>query len=306
MKWIAAHVTFDGPDNSLATELVADIFYSLDLKGVVVDDPQRDPTQDWGEDALPPPEKAGVTGYFADTPSAAEKCKSLETALMRLHATGGISTTVIYSRIDEQDWANAWKEYFWPVKITDTIVVKPSWRTYGARPEETIIEIDPCMAFGTGTHPTTALCLRMIENHLNAGDSFLDVGTGSGILMIAAAKLGASVVHGVDNDEMAVGVAQKNLRSNGIKRFQLIAGNLVETVDQAFDLVVANILAEVILVLLPNIRTVLRPKGVFICSGIIAAKKNSVLAGLQENGFVGFEILKEEDWVAIAARSLEA
>ena len=306
MKWIAAQVTFDGPNNSLTTDLVAAIFYSLDLKGVVMDDPELDSTQDWGEDAFPPPEKAGVTGYFADTPNAAEKCKSLEMALTRLHATGGISTTVTYSRIDEQDWAEAWKEYFWPEKITDTLVVKPSWREYDARPEETIIEIDPGMAFGTGTHPTTALCIQMIENHLNAGDSFLDVGTGSGILMIAAAKLGASVVHGVDNDEMAVGVAAKNLRSNGIERFQLATGNLVENVNHAFDLVVANILAEVIVVLLPQVRAVLRPKGIFICSGIISAKKNSVLASLQENGFVGFEILEKEDWVAIAARRPEA
>jgi len=302
MKWIAAQVIFDAPDIDLAIDLVADLFYSLDLKGVVVDDPQLDPTQDWGEDALPPPQKPGVTGYFADTPNAADKCKSLETALTRLLATGGISATVTYSRIDEQDWAEAWKEYFWPEKITDTVVVKPSWREYDARPDETILEIDPGMAFGTGTHPTTALCIRMIENHLNIGDSFLDVGTGSGILMVAAAKLGAGAVHGVDNDEMAVGVAEKNLRANGIERFVLFTGNLVEKVDHAFDLVAANILAEVILVLLPEVRTVLKPQGVFICSGIITPKKDAVLAGLQKNGFASLEILQKEDWVAIAAR----
>jgi len=302
MKWIAAQVTFDGPNNSLATDLVADIFYSLGLKGVVVDDPGLDPTQDWGEDVFPPPEKAGVTGYFADTPNAAEKCKSLETALTRLHATGGISTTVSYSRIDEQDWAEAWKEYFWPEKITDTIVVKPSWREYNAQPEETVVEIDPGMAFGTGTHPTTALCIQLIDSHLGVGDSFLDVGTGSGILMVAAAKLGAGTVGGVDNDEMAVRVAEKNLLANGIECYRLAVGNLVDKVDRTYDMVAANILTEVVLDLLPDVVAVIKPQALFICSGIITAKKDSVLAALQANGFQVVEILEKEDWVAIAAR----
>ena len=177
MKWIAAKVTFDSPDRALATDLVADIFYALELKGVVVDDPDMDPGQDWGEDAIRPPEMPGVTGYFADTPSAAGKCKTLEAELLRLESVADIETRIEYARIDEQDWAEAWKEYFWPEKITDTIVVKPSWREYPAGPEEIILEIDPGMAFGTGTHATTALCIRMIQTHLKPGDAFLDVGT---------------------------------------------------------------------------------------------------------------------------------
>jgi ribosomal protein L11 methyltransferase len=209
MKWIAATVTFDSPDRGLATDLVADLFYSLGLKGVVVNDPDIDPGQDWGENAIRPPETPGVTGYFADTPGAADRCRALERAVQRLERTGGFNARVEYARIDEQDWAEAWKEHFWPEKITETIVVKPSWREYSAEPGDIVLEIDPGMAFGTGTHPTTALCIRMIQSHLNAGDAFLDVGTGSGILMIAAAKLGAGSVYGVDNDEVAVTVAEK-------------------------------------------------------------------------------------------------
>jgi ribosomal protein L11 methyltransferase len=306
MKWIAAQVTFDGPDVELATDLVADIFYSLDLKGVVVADPQMDVTQDWGSDALPPPEKPGVTGFFADTPTAAAKCKALEVALNRLQATAGISADVIYSRIDEQDWAEAWKEYFWPVKITETIVVKPSWRNYDARPQEIVIEIDPGMAFGTGTHPTTALCMRMIENHLEVGETFLDVGTGSGILMIAAAKLGAGDVFGVDNDAVAVRVARQNLLANDIHGYGLTAGNLVDEINRPFDVVAANILAEVILDLLPDVVSVIKAKGLFICSGIITAKKDAVLLGLHDNGFEAVDILEKDDWVAIAARKKAA
>ena len=302
MKWIAATVTLDSPDVELAIDVVAAIFYSLGLRGVIVNDPQVEPTLDWADDAHAPPEEPGVTGYFADTPTAAATCRDLEAALKRLRATAGIGATVTYCRIDEQDWADAWKEYFWPEKITDTIVVKPSWREYAARPAEIILEIDPGMAFGTGTHPTTALCIRLIEAHLKAGDSFLDVGTGSGILMIAAAKLGSGSVHGVDNDDVAVGVAEKNLLANGIEHFHLAAGNLVATIDATFDVVAANILAEVILDLLPDVAAVLEPEGLFICSGIITAQRNAVLSRLQKRGFAVVDVLETDEWVAIAAR----
>jgi ribosomal protein L11 methyltransferase len=303
MKWIAAKVTFDSPDRDLATDLVADIFYALDLKGVVVDDPEMDPGQDWGEDAVRPADAPGVTGYLPDTPSVADKCKTLETSLRRLERSAGITITtrVTYERIDEKDWAEAWKAYFWPEKITDLIVVKPSWREYPAKPQELILEIDPGMAFGTGTHPTTALCIRMIQTHLKPGDAFLDVGTGSGILMIAAAKLGAKTLYGVDADEMAVAVAEKNLLANRIDRFELSTANLINGMRQTFDVVTANILAEVILELLPDATTVLKEKGVLICSGIITAKKEAVLSGLKKTGFAVIEVLEKEGWVAIAA-----
>ena len=302
MKWIAAKVTVDTQSRDLATDLVADIFYTLGLKGVVVDDPEMDPEQDWGDDALRPPKRPAVTGYFADTRRATEKCKALETALQRLERTSGITTQVAYTRIDEQDWSEAWKAYFWPEKITDTIVVKPSWRNYAAGPDDIILEIDPGMAFGTGTHPTTALCIQMIQDHLTPGDAFLDVGTGSGILMIAADKLGAKTVCGVDNDEVAVSVAEQNLLTNHIHHFNLLSGNLVETVSRTFDVVTANILAEVILDLLTHVAAVLEDNGVFICSGIITAKKDAVLTGLKKKGFKVIQVLEKDGWVAVAAR----
>ncbi|HSO18845.1 MAG TPA: 50S ribosomal protein L11 methyltransferase [Desulfosarcina sp.] len=307
MKWIAARVTFDSPDPDLAADLIADIFYALGLKGVVVEGTVMDPAQDWGEDAVRPPEKPAVIGYFGDTRGAADRCRNLEASLERLGHAAAIQSRVAYTRIDEQDWAEAWKEYFWPVKITANIVVKPSWREYAAGPEEVVLEIDPGMAFGTGTHPTTALCIRLLQNHLRAGDSFLDVGTGSGILMIAAAKLGAAFVSGIDNDEMAVGVAGKNLQANGIddRRFHLATGHLVTGLCQTFDVVVANILAEVVLGLLPDVASVLSGGGIFICSGIIAAKKDDVRLALQAGGYHVIEVLEKEGWVAIAANRKE-
>ncbi len=305
MKWIAAQVTIDSPDHDLALDLVADIFYSLDLKGVVIDDPEMNPQLDRGEEAVGPAQNPGVTGYFADTGDAADKCKTLESALQRLDRTLGIATRVAYERVDEKDWAEAWKTYFWPQKITDTIVVKPSWRDYPARPQDIVLEIDPGMAFGTGTHPSTALCIRMLQALLQPGDTFLDVGTGSGILMIAAAKLGAGSVCGVDNDAVAVAVAEKNMLANHISAFSLFAGNLVDDVYQSFDVVATNILAEVVRILLPDVKKVMKPNGILICSGIIADQKEIVFSDLKENGFGVVEVMEEAGWVAIAARKTD-
>ncbi len=301
MKWIAATVTFEGPNPDLAVDLIADIFYNLDLKGVVVDDAEAEPGLDWADDAVPPARQHGVTGYFADTTGAADKCRTLEESLRRLNRRVAIAARATFVRIDEQDWAEAWKEHFWPEKITDTIVVKPTWREYSAGPQEIVLEINPGMAFGTGTHPTTALCIRMIERYLKPADAFLDVGTGSGILMMAAARLGAGRVRGVDNDPVATAVAEKNLTANGIREFAVNVGNLVDGLKGTFDVVVANILAEVILELLPDVATVLEQSGVFICSGIVSTQQATVLAGLQKAGFEVLEVSDRAGWLAIAA-----
>ncbi|MDL2274761.1 50S ribosomal protein L11 methyltransferase [Desulfosarcina sp. OttesenSCG-928-G10] len=303
MKWIAATVTFDSPDRTLATDLISDIFYSLGLKGVMVDDPDMDPAQDWGEDAVSPPEKPGVTGYFPDTDGVDEKCKALEAALSDLEKPLSLHLLAVsYARIDETDWAEAWKAYFWPEQITDRLVVKPTWRDYDAQPGQMVIEIDPGMAFGTGSHATTALCLQLIQDYLSPGDTFLDVGTGSGILMIAAEKLGAGALLGVDSDPVAVTVAEANLAVNGISRFQLVAGNLVDSVSRPADLVAANILAEVIVTLIPSLDRVLKKDGIFICSGIITEKREMVQHTLTAAGFSVLKILEKDGWVAIAAK----
>lgn len=304
MKWIAATVTFDSQNRDLAADLVADIFYSLDLTGVVLNDPEMDPAQDWDDDAVPPPDAPGVTGYFADTENAAQTCRSLDAGLEQLERRTGLKTRVAYDRIDEEDWAESWKAYFWPKKITDTIVVKPTWREYAAQPGDILLEIDPGMAFGTGTHATTALCIGLLQTYIDVDATFLDVGTGSGILMIAAAKLGAGTLWGVDSDEVAITVSEQNLKANGIARgrFTLSTGHLVEGVSRKFDVIAANILADVILTLLPAIPPLLEKEGIFICSGIITAQKDAVLRGLKEIGFAIHNVREQDGWVAIAAQ----
>ena len=233
-----------------------------------------------------------------------ERCQILEEKLSQLQTELGLIFRISYKELDDEDWAHAWKAYFWPRKISRHLVVKPTWREYQAESDEIVIELDPGMAFGTGTHPTTFLCAAMIEKYLKKGDCFLDVGTGSGILMIAAARLGAARVCGIDKDETAVRVAAANLKLNAIQpqSFQVKKGNLVDEIQETYDIVVANILTHVILELVVDIRRVLNPGGIFICSGIIEKNQSQVTQALQNAGFEIIETAVKEEWVAIAGR----
>jgi ribosomal protein L11 methyltransferase len=283
---------------------VSDVFYDFGLQGVVVEDSDRDPVMDWAEDAVARPSHDAVIGYLSRNRTTETKCKTLEDKLARLQKEINLFYRVSYKEIDEEDWTESWKAYFWPQKIGSNIVVKPTWREYQAEPEEIIIELDPGMAFGTGTHPTTSLCIRMIEKHLRQGDSFLDVGTGSGILMIAAAKLGAARVCGSDNDDVAVEVAQKNLALNTVdpQKLSLTLGNLVDGIKAKYDFVTANILTNIIVDLLDNIENVLERSAIFTCSGVIDEKKHLVIEKMKDIGFEILEVAREEEWVAITGR----
>jgi len=303
MKWIEAKVVFDFEDKQLATDLIADIFYELGTTGLVVEEPNIDHPEDWGKDAIQP-ENYAVTGYFPRDEKTQTRRRVLEKNLARLEKKNGIICKIVYSDVEESDWAHLWKAHFRPEKITANIVVKPSWREYLRNQDEIILEIDPGMAFGTGTHPTTCICIKMIEKYLKRGDFFLDVGTGSGILMVAAAKLGAGKVRGIDNDEVAVDVACKNLMQNKISEstFNVITGNLVDKVMERFDLVAANITSKAILMLLDDIKKILVEKGTLICSGIIEEQKSPVLKKMEQLGFDVIEILTQENWVSIVCK----
>ena len=304
MKWIAAKVIVDAEPAERAVELISSLFEDIGLSGVVVEDPDLEPTEGWGEDALPKPEHHTVTGYFPRNDSLASNCLKLEQGLADLKQNQGILFQIIYREGDEEDWAESWKAYFWPEKLTDILVVKPTWREYTPAVGEMIIEIDPGMAFGTGTHPTTALCVQMIQDYLKPGDAFLDVGTGSGILMVAAARLGASRMFGTDADSLACDIARQNLLLNHIdpNRFCVKSGNLVDTVTETFQLISANILSEVILVLLDDVQQALVPDGILICSGIIEANQKQVVEKMKATGFEILEVRSKEGWVAIAAK----
>ena len=302
MKWIQVKVIFDFEDTQLATDLIADIFYEQGITGLVVEAPDIEHPEDWGKDAITP-DHYSVIGYLLHDEQYEKQLKIIEKNLARLEKKNGILYKIVCSDVDESDWAHQWKAHFRPEKITDTIVIKPTWREYSGNHDDVILEIDPGMAFGTGIHPTTRMCIKMIENYLKPGNSFLDVGTGSGILMVAAAKLGAGRIWGTDNDEVAVDVAGKNLAQNGIAtaNVNVITRNLVEEVGARFDVVAANITSKTILLLLDDIQKVLVKNSIFICSGFIEEDKNKVIQKIENSGFEVIEILTKETWVSIAS-----
>ncbi|RLC14425.1 MAG: 50S ribosomal protein L11 methyltransferase [Deltaproteobacteria bacterium] len=308
MKWIAAKIIFYHENTQLATDLISEIFYDLGLKGVQIEDPELAPEETWGEGACIGPLQHAVIGFFPDTPQTADKLNELEKKIRSLERTLGVHCNKEFRQMDEEDWAESWKAFFWPQRITSRITVKPTWRDYNAESDEIVLEIDPGMAFGTGTHPTTALCITLIERYLSAGATFLDIGTGSGILMIAAARLGADRLVGIDNDETALGIAEKNLLLNHISQpcFEVKAGNLADGIDGRFDLIAANILSEAILKLLGTIGRHMLPKSVLICSGIYKDNCGDVLKKMQQQGLKILEELHEDSWVAIACSNPNA
>jgi len=287
-----------------ASDLISDIFYEFGLQGVIVESPEADTGIDWAEQHTNLPTDYAVIGYFPKNIQLPERCRMLEQQMARLSQKIDMTYQIIYHDIDEQDWAESWKQYFFTEKITDTIVINPSWREYTAKPGEIILEIDPGMAFGTGTHPTTRMCIALIEKYIQPADTFLDIGTGSGILMLAAAKLGAEKMTGIDNDEVAVSVARDNLIKNKIdpNSYELKTGNLVSNVSKTYTLVTANILSEIIVHLLNDIHHVVKKDSIFICSGIIEPKRAMVEEKLIAEGFEILEVMIKEEWMAIASR----
>jgi ribosomal protein L11 methyltransferase len=304
MRWIEAKVVFDFKDKPLAEDLISDLFYELDLKGVVIETPEIESPEDWGSNAVIP-EKHAVIGYLPWDDKSEIRRKFVEENLSRLEKTNGIKCKIVYTDINEEDWAQTWKTYFRPEKITANIVVKPTWHEYIREHDDIVLEIDPGMAFGTGTHPTTSMCITMIEKYIKKNDTFLDIGTGSGILMVAAAKLGAIKVWGTDNDNVAVDTAYKNLIQNNISEsnFKILAADLVGHITEQFDLIAANLTTKLILILLENVKRVLAQNGIFVCSGLLNTDKDGVLKKMKDLDFEPIEILAKEEWISIACRS---
>jgi ribosomal protein L11 methyltransferase len=302
--WLEIKVLFDADEPHLVADLIADVFYGFGLKGVVVDDPELVPDEGWGSDAVQRPERHAVTGYFPGTEEARANSRRLESKIRQLGKEIGFTHDLNRRRIDEEEWAESWKTFFWPEHITDRIVVKPTWREYTPIPDEIVLEIDPGMAFGTGTHPTTAMCVHQIEKYLEPGATFLDVGTGSGILMLAAAKMGAQRLLGIDNDETAVRIAEENMRLNLIDpgTYQFRSGHLVEAVDQRFGFITANILFDVVMELLDTIHDNLKKSGILVCSGIIRRNAKTVTDKMTCRGYDVLEVMIQEEWVCIAGR----
>ncbi|WRS26526.1 50S ribosomal protein L11 methyltransferase [Oscillospiraceae bacterium MB08-C2-2] len=200
----------------------------------------------------------------------------------------------------EEDWAEGWKKYYVPTRIGKKLVVCPSWEQYQPQPEDVVIHLDPGMAFGTGTHQSTRMCMAHTENHLNAGDTVLDIGCGSGILAVTALLLGASSAVGVDLEEVAVVTARENAILNHVEdKATFLMGDLAAQVTGTFDLIYANIVADVICRLCPSVPGLLNPGGRLITSGIIDTREADVLAALEQSGLTVIDRLTEGGWVSL-------
>lgn len=303
MKFKKITAAFETKNIPLAEELICDLFFSFNLKGVVCNVPLEEPDEGFGTHTLPLPDRNSIVGYFPDIDSSDIILKKIKTRSMEL-TQFGIQVTIEVEIVDEKDWADAWKTYFNVTRITDRIVIKPDWKDYDPEPDDIVIHLDPGMAFGTGTHPTTAMCIRMIQQFLVPGAEFLDVGTGSGILMIAAAGLGAKRMTGIDIDEVAVEISKKNLEKNKVSPllYSLACTTLDQTPEKTYDLIAANIIAQVIVDVMPDLERRIAPGGVAILSGIIRERKPDVLAALETSNLHIYHETNEGDWVALAVK----
>ena len=307
--WIEVRVI----TKSEALEPVSGIFYGLDCKGVAIEDPndilereQGPLTWDFADiNVLEHKGKVAVVkAYFSEEDNIDEILKYINEKMNELKELG-IDTGVAKvesEKMFEEDWANNWKKYYKPTKVGEKIVVKPIWEEYDAQGEELVVELDPGMAFGTGTHETTRMCIQSLEKYVKEDSTVFDVGCGSGILAIAAAKLGSKMAVGVDLDPVAVESAKENVGYNNLENVQILYGNLVEVIDGKADIVVANIIAEVICILTEDVKRVLKDNGYFITSGIIHDRVDMVTKKLEETGFEVIEINKDGEWNCIVAK----
>ncbi|WP_066367886.1 50S ribosomal protein L11 methyltransferase [Neobacillus fumarioli] len=313
MKWseISIHTTNE------AVEPISNILHEAGASGVVIEDRfeltktredqygeiyQLNP-DDYPEEGVIIKAYLPVNSFLGET---VEAIKESINNLMIYDIDIGLNKVTI-SEVNEEEWATAWKKYYHPVKISERFTIVPTWEMYNpVSSDELIIELDPGMAFGTGTHPTTVMCIQALESTVQPGDTVIDVGTGSGVLSIAAAMLGARSIRAYDLDEVAVNIARINAKLNKVNdRITVSQNNLLDNVEEnSSDVIVANILAEVILRFTDQAANVLKRGGTFITSGIIHPKKDQVKDALIAAGFEITETILMEDWVAMIAKRL--
>lgn len=309
MKVVEIKVIYESDDIERATKEISDIFYGFGVTGLKIEEPMKskNPLDFYKNEKEFLMVDHAISAYFPLNPYAEKrKAAILSTFEEKFAEREDIIYTIDFYEYDEEDYQNSWKKYLFPEKVSEKFVVKPTWREYTLEADELIIELDPGRAFGTGSHPTTSLCLKLMEENISEGDSVIDVGTGSGILMIAADRLGASEIYGTDIDELAVESAKENLELNNISedKAKVYKGDLISVVEnKKFDVVVANILADVLLILLHDISKVVKPNGKIIFSGIIEDKCELLRREVESLGFTVEEIKADKEWRAMLIKA---
>lgn len=310
MKWseISIHTTNE------AIEPISNILHEAGASGVVIEDPFeliKEREDQFGEiyELNPndyPDEGVIIKAYLPVNSFLGETVEEIKESInnLILHNIDIGKNTVTISEVNEEEWSTAWKKYYHPVKISEKVTIVPTWEEYSpVHSDELIIELDPGMAFGTGTHPTTVMCIQALERTVVKGAKVIDVGTGSGVLSIAAALLGAEKVQALDLDAVAVNSARINVKLNKVHdRVTVAQNNLLAGLTEPADVIVANILAEVILRFTDAAANLVKKGGYFITSGIILPKKQEVKDAMEKAGFEIVEVLQMEDWVAFISR----
>lgn len=311
MKWYEIRIN----TTDEASDAVAEMLTTMGAGGVAIKDPfdirkeiEKPGTLDYADDEFLETlgEDVIISAYFQNGLDINDLLKQINDGLMNISQfldTGkGLEG---YGEVDDEDWSTAWKKYYKPFRLTDRIVIKPTWEEYRAEENDIIVEMDPGMAFGTGTHETTQMCSILLDKYISANHDVLDVGCGTGILSIIASKLGAKKIEAIDIDEVAVRVAKENIEINGeagkIKAFQAVLSDL-KAGDEKFDIIVANIIANVIIDLSSLIPYYLKKNSLFITSGIIKERKQDVIDACLKNGMSLIDDLEMGEWVAMVFR----
>lgn len=308
MKWaeISIKTTHE------ATEPVAEIFHEVGAAGVVIEDPElvnayRN-SGAWDYTDIPEAmdtEVVTVKAYLPVDEELDDRLRRFSEAVDALagHNINKGAGDISCNEIQDEDWSSSWKEYFHTVKVGDIIVIKPSWEAYNESPDDIVIELDPGMAFGTGTHHTTAMCIRLLEEIITGGMKVFDVGTGSGVLAITAAKLGATDIAAVDFDSVAVRVAKDNVANNSVEEYISVRqGDLLQGIEGRADVIIANIIADIIIRLLDDVPHKLKQGGTMLASGIIADRVADVTAAVVAHGLLVDKVVEQGGWAAMVIR----
>ena len=305
MQWIEVNVAVTHE----AVEAVADMLTSIGSKGVAIEDPQlindlRN-SGTWELCDIPEQENTEVvtvSAYYADDEKLEKRLAEIDEQLALIEERIGKYRfgNTRFRKVSEQDWANEWKQYFHVTHVGKRLVIKPSWEEYAPKEGEHVIEIDPGMAFGTGTHHTTNMMMERLEKVITPDSTVFDVGTGSGILAIAAAMLGAKSVKAVDIDGVAVRVAKENVADNGLsEQIEVREGDLLHGTEGKADVIIANIIADIVIMLLQDIPQKLNDNGVLLASGIIEERMPDVEAAAQAQGLYVDAVDHRGGWVVM-------
>ncbi|MBR5960670.1 MAG: 50S ribosomal protein L11 methyltransferase [Clostridia bacterium] len=305
---LIVHTTTAGSD------AVSDVLMEAGASGTMIEDRADipDPSKPHGVwEIIDPklldsmPEDVLVHAWFEENPSLPSLIENITSSLSLLHDTvdNAGSLRVETRSVNDKSWADVWKKYFKPFYAGEHLVVKPTWEPFDPAPGDKVIEIDPGMAFGSGTHETTGMCLSILEENIRGGEEIIDVGTGSGILAIGAALLGAGHVLAVDIDPDAVKVAAENVANNHVQDVVTVQqGNLLEKVDAVCDICVANIISDVIISFAAPLMSHIRPSGLFICSGIVSQRGDEVAQALLSAGYEILQKYTRGEWTAFLSR----